>query len=109
MDVRSFPCIYLNHRLLICIPPFCFDFLVIVFSPCGRYVAAGSVDGTMVIWCVDTGVVSKVLNCHSTGDKSGSEQRVVDSDSTCSVTAVFWSGNSRIFVANKRGNVLIWS
>ena len=78
---------------------------MVLSSPCGRFLAAGSADGTMVLWCVETGIVSKVLNCHHSTDESGSEHRV-DSDS--SITAVFWSGNG-IFVANKQGNVLVWS
>ncbi|XP_043926519.1 autophagy-related protein 16-1 isoform X2 [Protopterus annectens] len=70
------------------------DWTRVTFSPDGRYIAAGSSDGTLYVWNVVTGKVDKMLSKHHSS----------------SVNAVAWSPSGTFVVSVDRGSkAVVWT
>ncbi|XP_045415562.1 autophagy-related protein 16-1 isoform X3 [Lemur catta] len=70
------------------------DWTRVVFSPDGRYVAAGSAEGALYVWSVLAGKVEKVLSKHHSS----------------SINAVAWSpSGSHVVSVDKGSKAVLWA
>ncbi|XP_032887329.1 autophagy-related protein 16-1 isoform X2 [Amblyraja radiata] len=70
------------------------DWTRITFSPDGRFIAAGSSDGTLYVWSVESGKVERSLGKHHSS----------------SVNAVSWSpSGEHVISVDKGSRVVLWS
>ncbi|XP_078266852.1 autophagy-related protein 16-1 isoform X2 [Rhinoraja longicauda] len=70
------------------------DWTRITFSPDGRFIAAGSSDGTLYVWSVESGKVERSLGKHHSS----------------SINAVSWSpSGEHVISVDKGSRVVLWS
>jgi WD40 repeat protein len=85
--------------------------LQICFSPDGRYVAAGSREGMVVIWNVQSGDIITEMKTSDMNDVMYSTAKTSDANSAAeniAIMSVLWHANIGLVACDKMGRVIIW-